>query len=95
MSAVAPWWGWLCIGGFIGLVIVLVWAIAHAAKRGDEQPARGEAEAQLPDFDSHLEPLSIGVERKVLQSLAKSSEFRCGRVHRRERATLPARRGDR
>lgn len=62
MSAIAPWWGQLCIGGFIGWLIVLAWAIARAAKRGDEQPARGEAEAQLPDFYSHLEPLSIGVE---------------------------------
>lgn len=81
----------LCLIAFIGICSVLLLIVRLLLPRHDY---REETPAGFPDFDSHLEPLSIGVERQVSPTLAKSSEFRCGRVHRRERATLPCRRGD-
>lgn len=82
------------IGGFAALVLFVAVGSAVLRKEIDEHRARKELlqaqrlEEGFPDFDSHLEALSIGVEL----------EDRCPaaiRVHRRERATLPARRGDR
>lgn len=82
------------LGGFAALVLFVAVGSSILRKEIDEHRTRKELlqaqrlEEGFPDFDSHLEPLSIGVE---LERRCPDSR----RVHRRERATLPARRGDR
>ena len=82
------------IGGFAALVLFAAVGSSILRRELDEHRARKELlqaqrlEEGLPDFDSHLEPLSIGVEL----------EHRCPesrRVHRRERATFARRGGER
>jgi hypothetical protein len=118
------------LGGFAALVLFAAVGSSILRREIDEFRARKELlqaqrlEEGFPDFDSHLEPLSIGVEldkqagrdrqvrgagsvlgeptdinnargRAVADYETGPPACRPIRVHRRERATLPARRGDR
>lgn len=109
----------LCLLIFIGICSTLLLIVRLLLPRHDY---RDETQDGFPEFDSKLEPLSIGEgqagrDRQVRGaggvSLGELTDIntargraaadyvtgppacRSIRVHRRERATLPARRGDR
>lgn len=79
MNAIAPWWGWLSMVGFVVWVILLALAICHAAKHGDEQLA------YRPEPESDWEWPSAPV--------TPSCTIRAHRM-RYGMSALPVRRGD-
>lgn len=97
MSAILPWYGWLCAGWFL----VVIAAIVYGVKTAIPNPWEAEVDSGLT-VDEKRERLGLPASPESEDDFTpdwawpkfKAADCREGRTHGRAQALLPARRGD-